>query len=153
MNHRPHLLGPMNQLLIDLGRSLLQYVGEAWPWTPEDEARARETIESLVARQSDAVGRLTEFLDRRNWPIDFGLYPVEYTDLHYVSLDFLMKQLIQNADELVTEIDAVFRRCPPDSDEAYLLDGVLRDQQYIANKLRELAEAHNRQEPAGAPPE
>jgi len=144
----------LNQLVIDLGRSLLQYVSEAWPWISAGEAETRSELDKLIDRQSNAVGRITALLAERGWPIEFGSYPTEYTDLHYVSLEFLLGQLVQNADELVDEIEDVIERCRDDDPEAAeLLDDVLRDQQYIANKLRDLAASRRRQQLAESSPE
>lgn len=136
----------LNQILIDMGRSLLQYVGEAWPWITEDEKELQQQLQVLIQRQSEAAGRIAQLLSQRDWPIDFGVYPVEYTDLHYVALDFLLGQLVQNADELTEEIIAALKICEEEDPEAAeVLDSVFRDQQFIANRLREMTETHLRQ--------
>jgi len=130
----------LNTLVIDLGRSLLQYVGEAWPWTDAASRAMQADVDELVALQTAMVQRIADLLAERNWPIDFGVYPVEYTDLHYVSLDFLLGQLIRNADELVAELREIRRRITNDPQASTLLDELEREQQFIVNKLRELAE-------------
>ena len=137
----PQRNAELNRLLIDLGRSLLQYVGESWPWTAAGEEEARETFESLVERQQQFVGRITELLDDRTWPIDFGIYPPEYTDLHFLSLEFLLTQLVVNADALVSQIRGIRAVCDDDPVAMALLDDVQGEQQLIANHLRELATA------------
>jgi hypothetical protein len=127
----------LNELLINLGRSLLQYVYEAWPWVSSESEAARNEVYALAERQAEAVNRLADFLTLRNWPIDFGIYPAEFTDLHYVSLTYLMGLVTRNADELVTEIHES-RRLIDDPDAASLVSGVEQEQQFIANRLREL---------------
>jgi len=35
---------------------------------------------------------MVELLDQRGWTVDFGGYPTDYTDLHFVSLEFLLSR-------------------------------------------------------------
>src|SRR5690606_15143659 len=83
----------LNDLLILIYRSLLQYAVECWPWSdPADEAE-HDVIERLASEQKSGVARLATFLDQRQHPIDFGTYP-DWSALHYVSLDSMLGQLI-----------------------------------------------------------
>ena len=67
----------LKQLLVNLGRSFLQYVGQCWPWTDVDAQAERETISSLVARQQAHIASLTDLLDRRDGSVDSGSFPME----------------------------------------------------------------------------
>ncbi|MFQ5731426.1 MAG: hypothetical protein ACE5KM_05660 [Planctomycetaceae bacterium] len=127
----------LNTLLIDLGRSLLQYSSEAWPWTAAEAQQRRAQIEELVARQSALVGRIAEFLEDRDWAVEFGAYP-DYSDLHFVSIDFLLSHLAMNAEDLVTEAESTRALFTGDADGAPLLQGVVNEQRQIAAALREL---------------
>lgn len=130
----------LNRLVVDLGRSLLQYVGESWPWVPGDAARAEEALQRLVQRQRESVARLTELLIRRNGSIDFGTFPTEYTDLHYVALDYLLEQLIESEQGLVAEVEHARAGCD-DAEASPLLDEILADERGILEELRQLASA------------
>lgn len=96
----------LNDALIDLGRSLLQYAGESWPWTSEDEAGERETVQRLVAEQRETVLQLATLLDERAHRITYGQYPSDYTSLHYVALDYLLDQLAAQQQSLAEELSA-----------------------------------------------
>ena len=96
----------LNDALIDLGRSLLQYAGESWPWTSQDEAGEREAVERMVAEQRATVLQLAELLDERAHRITYGQYPSEYTSLHYVALDYLLDQLASQQQSLAEELTA-----------------------------------------------
>lgn len=133
----------MNRLLIDMGRSLLQYVGECWPWTGEEKAAERRAVAGLVRRQQRQIGRLVDFLSRRDWPIDFGSYPTEYTDLHYVALDYLLGQLIYNETELAREAELLLGEDWDEPAAVQLLGQIHAEQQSIAAELRKLAENHD----------
>ena len=128
----------LDQLLITLSRSLLQYVGEAWPWTGSHASTERQKINELVSRQQKQISRLSELLSRRNRYIDFGTYPTEYTDLHYVALDYLLSQLIENEDSLITDLEQTLQKCTDDSDAIPLLQQILSDQRASLSQLQEL---------------
>jgi hypothetical protein len=130
----------LNALLISLGRSLLQYMAEAWPWTNNGEQKLRSEVDALADRQSRAAAAVADYLARHNWPIDFGIYPVDYTDLNYVSLDYLLGEIARNADELLAETQQT-RSLIHDPEASELLARVEGEQQSIAARLRELAES------------
>lgn len=134
----------LNQLLIDLGRSLLQYVGECWPWTgtdgDDDGDQERTVIHQLVARQHVAVAQLADLLANRHWPIDFGTYPTEYTDLHYMALDFLLGQLIANERSLISELEAGIETTRYDDPQAAeLLRDIISQERDNLAELQKLA--------------
>lgn len=94
----------LNDLLIDIGRSLLQYVGESWPWTSAEESDERAAVERMVAEQRETVLQLAALLDARKHRITYGQYPSEYTSLHYVALDYLLEQLVDEQRTLAAEL-------------------------------------------------
>ena len=129
----------LNDLLIVLGRSLLQYVGEAWPWTGYSDADERQKISELVDRQKVQIARLADFLARRHWTIDFGSYPTEYTDLHYVALDYLLRELIANQQAIVGQSGQTLLHCEDDDEAARLLNEIRSEQQAVLQQLQQLA--------------
>lgn len=131
----------LNGLLIDLNRSLLQYTGEAWPWVNRGEEAQQRKITELVARQQEATAALGQLLDQRDWPVDPGAYPTEYTDLHYMSLAWLLKELVDGETAVLHEVQAVQNVCKGDEPAAALLDGIAECQQQVVAGLKELAAA------------
>jgi hypothetical protein len=79
-----------------LDRSLLQYLGEANPWTDFDHAAAPQTLRRLAANQRQSAAETADLLARRHLLPDTATYPAEFTRLHYVSLDFAIDRLITN---------------------------------------------------------
>ena len=128
----------LNRLLIDLGRSLLQYVGECWPWTSSTSS-AQTKLEGLVEQQRAGVGKLFELLNHRGYTVDFGAYPTEYTDLHYCALSFLLKELIEEASESSQEIASIRATCAGDPEAAALLDELAADERKLLGELKALA--------------
>ena len=127
----------LNRLVINLGRSMLQYLGEASPWTSGAEETKLKTVEALVARQQDAVNKITDLLMARHWLTEFGTYPTDYTDLQYLSLDYLLTQTLENAEADAKLIAA--SRAVMDPEAAAVLDEVAKTQAEIVDALRELA--------------
>jgi len=84
----------INTALIGLSRSFLQYVAESWPWVDEAERNIEQQLQVLAFRQRQDVADLVGLLTDRDWPIDFGSYPTEYTDLHFISLTALFEWLV-----------------------------------------------------------
>ena len=136
----------LNRLLIELGRSLLQYVGECWPWTGAESADERKTLDELVCRQQSNVAQLTGLLAQGATSLDFGAYPTEYTDLHYVGLDYLLQQLAESQRMLVADLEKAVSECRNDSGARELLDEILTAERDILAELQDLKSA---QQPVG----
>jgi hypothetical protein len=141
-NHR------LNDLLIDLGRSLLQYVGESWPWTGYDEAKEQAAINTLVDGQKASVQSLAELLAGRGHFIEPGTYPTEYTSLHYVALDYLLSQLVEDQRELVEECAAVSGDAQDDPDAGPLLAQIADQAAAHLKTLEDLAAKRTARQPA-----
>lgn len=126
----------LNALLIDLGRSLLQYAGEAWPWTAFNAAAELKTLVSrLCSLQCVSVRSLAELLDQEGHAIDFGVYPDEYTSLHYVSLEYFLERLMADERDLVGECRAAASSLPAGSPAADLLGEITRREEAILSEL------------------
>jgi hypothetical protein len=76
-------------------RSMLQYVGESYPWAGDGEAGLLAQIRAVIAEEELAVEGLAGFLRKNRIGIPYlGSYPENFTNLNYVSLDYLMPRLL-----------------------------------------------------------
>jgi hypothetical protein len=76
------------------GRSLLQYVDEAYPYTPARAEQERRRIAELAKEEQAAVGRLIRFLHRHHvTPPLLGAFPSSFTTINFVSLEHLLPAL------------------------------------------------------------
>ena len=122
----------LNDLLINVGRSLLQYTSESWPWTAVGEEVTHETLDRLAAEQRDVVAALTNLLTDRGEVIDFGSYPTDYTSLHYVDVDYLLSQLVLNQQAIVDQCDSITRQSNDgDTDHSLLSDITLSERKHL----------------------
>ena len=128
----------LNQLVVDLGRSLLQFVGEVSPWTPANAAATRDAVARLVSQQQRDVTRLTDLLVARGCPIDFGMYPADFTDLHFVSLKSLLPRVIASQEALVAELDEAAHTCIDDPEAVMILGEVLSSERAGTEELKTL---------------
>jgi hypothetical protein len=138
----------LNDLLIDLGRSLLQYVGESWPWTGHDGVEEQAAINALVAEQKASARDLAALLVDRGHFIDPGSYPTAYTSLHYVALDYLLQQLALDQRQLADECAAVAAEADYDLEAGPLLARIASQAAAHLKTLEELAVKRAARQPA-----
>jgi hypothetical protein len=127
----------LNDVLIVICRSLLQFAAEAWPWTRETSNGALTDVDGLIAAQKTRIEKLSDLLDGRRWTIDFGAYP-DFTDLYYLSLEFVLPHLVANQQAVVKEIEAALPQCAGDAEGAALLEEILHGERAALSKLEEL---------------
>lgn len=84
----------LNNVLIQMARSFLQYVAESWPWVSRDDASVESQVRVLAARQRQDVSEIAALLTQREHFIDFGSFPTEYTDQQFLSLQALTGRMI-----------------------------------------------------------
>lgn len=130
----------LNQLLVDISRSLLQYVGECSSWASRSQAAMEHEVPKLVAMQQDHVRQLVELLMQRGWSIDFGGFPATYTDLHFLSLKYLLTLIIESQKAVLAELEEALHICVHDPDAAKLIREILDGERQITERLNALAE-------------
>ena len=131
----------LNTFVIAIGRSLLQYADECWPWASVSEAEAQSALHRLAALQRQEVAALSELLDQRGQVIDFGGYPTEYTDLHFVSLDFFLSRILSGEQGVVAELDEAVHACIDDPAAVDVLKEVLTTERKIVERLEAIAKS------------
>ena len=132
----------LNQLLIDLGHSLLQFLHECRPWEVATSADARRKVYELAERQRASVGQIVELLQDRRASIDRGVYPTDYTNLHFVGLEYFYSQLVENGRAIISSIEDAAEACSADAEAVSLLDQILASERESLKDLEELADSH-----------
>jgi hypothetical protein len=133
----------LNRLVASVYRCVLQYTVECWPWTPSAESPdgkspEQKAIEQMAARQQEFVGRLVDLLSQRGQIADFRNYP-DNSELHYVSLEYLVGKLIADEQRLVAELETAREAVRSDPPAATLIVELLAAEKENLTKLRELA--------------
>ena len=128
----------LNDVLIALHRSLLQYANEAWPRTTAASVDAFETIVSLATEQAETVDRLTELLRDRGYPVSFSTYP-DFSRFNYVSLEYLLAQLLKDQSQVVAQCEAAARELADEPEDGGLVQAILEAEKSRLHRLQELA--------------
>ena len=118
----------LNRVVARVYRSLLQYAVDCWPWTTSADTVAAESaeqkaIEPMTARQQVFVARLVEQITQRGDVVDFGSFR-DNSELHYVSLAYLLGKLIADEKDLVVLLQAALSALGHDAEAAPDDDGV-----------------------------
>lgn len=130
----------INEALIGLSRSFLQYVAESWPWVDETDRTIEEQMQVLAERQRQDVSELVQLLLARDWSIDFGTFPTEYTDLHFISLSTLFEWL-ENGQQKIAGLLAATKQAlseVSDDEATALVDAIIMRQGEVGTALKEL---------------
>ena len=136
-----HHNATLNQLLIDIGRSLLQYVGHCSSWSSRSQAAVELEFPTIVATQQEHVAQLSELLKERRWTIDFGGFPATYTDLHFLSLKYLIKITLVNQKTLLAELEEASHTCVDDPEALVLIEEILASERRLTDRLQSLSTA------------
>ncbi|MBI1918016.1 MAG: hypothetical protein HYS12_25260 [Planctomycetes bacterium] len=88
-------------------RSVLQYVGDAFPWTTTDRTAALDRLQEILHEERDALARLGQFLYRNHIvPLVAASYPASFTALNFVSLDLILKRLIAFQEQSLAAVES-----------------------------------------------
>lgn len=97
----------LNQLLQVEYRSFPMYLTDASPWTRHGDEKAAETLDNIVADQKLMAQRIGEFILDAGGRIEPGEYPMEFTDTHFLSLDFLLTEVLRYQGQDVVAIERI----------------------------------------------
>lgn len=125
----------LNDLLVELNRSLTQYVMEAWPWSRNQSGSLRDAVKSAAALQAADVAKLAQLLSQRGVRIDFGVYPHVYTSLHYVAIEYLARQLVEGQKALVKMLERAQEELLHDAAAQAVLGEIITTQREASSQL------------------
>ncbi len=96
-------------------RSLLQYVGESFPWTRANELVALADLRQLIAEENHSTQALGKYLLARHVRLPFfSAYPSVFTNVNFVALDFVLPRLVELQAGAIAALDADLSRIRDD---------------------------------------
>lgn len=125
----------VNDVLVILHRSLLQYMAECSPYVSADQTEKKSETDELIRFQHSAVTLLEELLEERRCYVDFGLYPIEFTDMQFLSLDYLLNESLVEARTIEQSIANAVQNSTDDIEANNRLKSVLKIQQEVITNL------------------
>ena len=110
---KPNPLALLNRLMAILGRSFPQYLQYSRPFITPGRNDVMETMQSIVEDQNVLSDRITAMLYEAEAPIRTGEFPMEFTDMHDLQIDFLVnvavayqEQDVQSISEIIEELQS-----------------------------------------------
>lgn len=131
----------LQNALVRESRTLLLFMEDSFPWARSEEQPALSQLQQMLREQREAGVRLSSFMHRQRIALPWlPPYPMHYASLIFVSLDFLLPQLIADQRQgialLETDVAAVH-----DRDARTLLESFLSLKRRHLKQLEELATA------------
>src|SRR4051812_247452 len=103
----PGTAGLLQDIVRREGRSLLIYVGDAFPWTTLRESTALTRLRDLIGAERQAISDIAVFLQRQRMPLTFhGSYPASFTTINFVALKYLLPRLVAFERESIRVLEA-----------------------------------------------
>jgi hypothetical protein len=100
----------LNRLLQIHTTSLPMYLASAKPWVPRGHEKDAQTLALIIADQQRMAQRLTDEILDSEGTIEPGEFPMTYTDLHDLSVDYLLKALAKSQQSDLAEIEDCARQ-------------------------------------------
>lgn len=131
----------LNELLAIEYRSLPMYLTYACPWRHAQDARAAETLQHIVTDQQHMSARLVEEIQDRGGAPEVGDFPMTFTDMHDLSLDYLIKDALVWQQRGVDRIEQIVASLESDRGARELAQEVLGSERAHLEALAELIAA------------
>jgi hypothetical protein len=94
----------LNRLFHILSRSLPAYLQDAKPWTAEQQHKAQQAVGHLAIDQQDYARRVAEAILKREGCPEPGRFPIAFTGINDVAIDFLLQRVIEHHRDDLTAI-------------------------------------------------
>ena len=90
--NQAEVVDQLGRLLRTLCRSLPMYLQEARPWTRHDDEPIEAALDCLASDQRALATRVADAIVEQGGRPDPGCFPVEFTAINDVSIDFLLQR-------------------------------------------------------------
>ena len=118
--------------------SLAQYLGGSCPWSQRSENEANKLFRSIMEDEQTWLAELVELIDRRGGVPKPDNYPTEFTDQHFLALDYLLARLADYIRGSIKDLDQDQRQLIDDPPAKDLIDRMIaqkREQVLSIEKL------------------
>lgn len=150
MTH-PGSVEVLNRLLRIQYRSLPMFLAGTSPWTHQGDERAEISLTNIVADQKAMVQRIAETILEHGGQVDTGNFLIEFAELHFLSLDYLLKELVERQRADLADIERCVAHLTDDRIAKMLAEEVLGAERAHLEALEELAARANDGASSGHP--
>jgi hypothetical protein len=128
----------LNRLLVIIYRSLPMYLADAVPWMHPGDEKAKHVLNHIATDYRMYSGRIADSLLARRERFTFGEYPMTFTDTHDLSLDYLIRELVDYQRQDIAEIEKCVVDLKADGSARALAEEVLGNARGHLESLKEL---------------
>lgn len=121
-----------------LYRSLPMYLADATPWTHPGAEQARRVLTGIVADANLYCRRIAHRILQLRGRLDLGEYPMEFTDLNMLSLDYLLTELVRWQKADIGTFEQIAAELPEGGEDQALAEEVLGNWRGHLQSLEEL---------------
>src|SRR2546421_12124234 len=87
-------------------RSLLQYIRDSFPWTPQGDQEVLAEVHRMADEQRGQAATLAQFLTRQRHTVPYtGSYPSSFTTINYAALDYVLPRLVADEQRGVGQLE------------------------------------------------
>jgi bacterioferritin (cytochrome b1) len=134
----PDAIRRLNRLLAIHCRSFVQYLRWSRPYVPEGRQETLETLEAIAQDQDALADRISRMIVDAGALPHTGEFPMEFTDLHDLSLDFLIAAAVRYQEFDLATIQEIVDGLTPAPAARALAEEALGMSKGHLDSLREL---------------
>ena len=99
------IIDVLNRLLAIHTTSFPTYLVCTGPWTHRGDEKSTETLSQVVADQHATADRVVQMITELDGSVASSSYPMLFTDLHDLALEFLLPRLVDYQRQDVVQIE------------------------------------------------
>ncbi|MGD9635635.1 MAG: ferritin-like domain-containing protein [Pirellulales bacterium] len=100
-------IAALNRVLATALRSFPQYLRWSRPWVPPGHERVLEALERIVTEQDAMAEKVYDAIDELGGLPDTGEFPMEFTDTHDLSIDYMLREAVGYGQQDVESLEPV----------------------------------------------
>ena len=140
MNNDPRSIEILNQILQIEEYSLANYLMDARPWMRDGDEPLAATIARLYEDRLESAKKISHLIVDRDGYIQPGSYPLDYTGLNDVSLDYLYPLLVDQQERIVARLEELTEQLRNDPEAYALAQEILGNERGHLENLREISQ-------------
>ncbi len=88
------------------GRSLLQYISEAFPLGKSSADPTPQKLRDLAQEERDALATLTRFLAKQRHTVPYlGAFPMSFTTMNFVTIEYIVPRLAADGRRAIAALE------------------------------------------------
>src|SRR4051794_160507 len=113
---QPPRLQFVHALIRKEARSLLQYIGDSYPWAAADQQQALQTVLQIAKHEARQIEQLIRMcIKAKLGNPSLGAYPQSFMSINFMALDFLLPLLVDDHRKRIADLEWSLLSAPTES--------------------------------------